>query len=220
MKDLLIEAVRIVADNASWMGWNSFLAIVPLVLSLILFRSKLASPERWQRSIIWWIGVLTFVGFLPNAPYILTDIIHFISDVQRESSILTITLIYIPLYVAFLMLGFEAYVLSLLNVRFYLKRCGLTRYIFTVEVVLHALSAIGVYLGRFLRLNSWQIVTNPHYVVGSIDDLLAKQPLITIAVIFIIISGLYALLKPVHLAIFHDWSRSKQRLINGRCERV
>ncbi len=216
MKDFLIEAVKIVIRNADWMGWNLFLAIVPLGLSFILF----GRGGRRHRSILWWIGVLTFVAFLPNAPYILTDIIHFISDVQRNRSILTITLVYIPLYLAFLTLGFEAYVLSLLNVRSYLKRCGLARYVFKAEIALHALSAIGIYLGRFLRFNSWQIVTHFDTVISSIDDLLAKRPLIAIAVTFIIISSLYSLLKPVHLALFSRWKSRSKRFVNEECERV
>jgi uncharacterized membrane protein len=49
---------------------NLFLAAVPFILAAFLF-----VPPR-ARTAGWWIGVGTFVAFLPNAPYVLTDVIH------------------------------------------------------------------------------------------------------------------------------------------------
>ncbi len=222
LKSLIAEALRTVYHNADWMGWNLFLAVIPLVLSVFLFRrlqignSTVTVPrtaiEHRHQSLLWWLGVAIFVAFLPNAPYILTDIVHFVEWVQRGASIWTVTLIYIPLFFLFLTGGFEAYVMSLLNVGYYLKQRGLGRYIFAIELTLHALSAIGIYLGRFLRFNSWNILTHWNDVTSSlVDDVLAKGPLLTIAVTFIILTVLYALLKPVHLALSNYWKfRPKQ----------
>ena len=52
---------------------NLFLAFIPLVLSLWLFlrRSK-------RRTLLWWMVFVAFISFLPNASYLLTDIIHLI----------------------------------------------------------------------------------------------------------------------------------------------
>ncbi len=222
LKTLCIEALYTLRHNADWMGWNLFLAIVPLVLSVLLFRrlqignSTVTLPaiaiEHRHRSLLWWFGIAVFVAFLPNAPYILTDIIHFVEWVQRGASVWTVTLIYVPLFFLFLSSGFEAYVMSLLNMGYYLKQRGLGRYILATELTLHALSAIGVYLGRFLRFNSWNLLTHWNDVATSIfEDVLAKRPLMTIALAFIIITVLYALLKPIHLALSNYWKFHPKR---------
>ncbi|MCY7282219.1 MAG: DUF1361 domain-containing protein, partial [Cyanobacteria bacterium CAN_BIN43] len=100
VKYVLLNAIDILHSNARWMGWNLFLAIVPLILSVLLFRRTqlnssaiVESRHRRRRSWLWWLGVLTFIAFLPNAPYILTDVIHFINDVRYASSIWLITIV-------------------------------------------------------------------------------------------------------------------------------
>ncbi len=190
--------------NMRWMMWNTFLALVPLGLSLWLFRQKrgrsLARAERV--SLLWLGGFAAFVAFLPNAPYVLTDIIHLIDDIRRESSIWLIALVLLPQYLLFMLIGFEAYVLSLLNFGRYLKAQGQSRLVVPAELGLHALSAVGVYLGRFERFNSWDFVTNPYSVLDStIDNLAAKQPLVVITVTFLVIAGLYWLLKQITVAL-------------------
>lgn len=215
IRELLFQARHIIHHNTDWMGWNLFLAIVPLVLSIVLFR--LENSRQRLPAILWWLGVAVFVAFLPNAPYILTDVIHFVGAVQRERSIWVITLILIPLYVLFITVGFEAYVISLINAGAYLKETGQGRWIRKMEILLHFLSAVGIYLGRFLRFNSWDIVTRLDTLAMSVlDDVLGKRPLLAIALTFIIVMGLYSLLKPIHLAVANQWKfRPERRLLNS-----
>ncbi|WNZ46368.1 DUF1361 domain-containing protein [Leptolyngbya boryana CZ1] len=209
IKLLVSEAIRTVVNHADWIGWNLFLAFIPLVLSVFLFRRtpivKTAIEYR-HRSLFWWLGVAVFVAFLPNAPYILTDIIHFVNWVRAGASIWVVTLIYVPLFVVFLTAGFEAYVMSLMNAGYYLKQRGLRHYVFPMELTLHALSAIGIFLGRFLRFNSWNILTHWNDVAASlVEDVFDRQPMITIVITFIILTLLYALAKPLHFAMSHYW---------------
>lgn len=221
IRELIFRTHHILYHSADWMSWNLFLAIVPLALSVLLFRQvgqSFSMPlEQRSRSLFWWLGVAVFVAFLPNAPYILTDIIHFVTAVQAGESIWAVTLILVPLYGLFLFAGFEAYVISLINLGSFLKRTGRARWIRKAELLLHFLSAIGIYLGRFLRFNSWDIVTRLDVLATSVlDDVLGKRPLLAIAVTFLIIAGLYGLLKPVHLALAEYWkSRSKSRSLSS-----
>ena len=101
----LHDALKIAQGNLNFMVWNTFLAIVPLVISLWLFRGqptpllggdRRRSPRALPRpSILWWIGFATFIAFLPNAPYVLTDIIHLIREIRfvRSTSIITFVLV-------------------------------------------------------------------------------------------------------------------------------
>ncbi|OLP20248.1 hypothetical protein BST81_00445 [Leptolyngbya sp. 'hensonii'] len=190
----------VVSRNVRWMTWNLFLAFVPLGLSFWLFR-----PGR-SRSLLWWIGLITFVAFLPNAPYVLTDIIHLINDIRRGYSVWTITLLLIPQYLLFMMAGMEAYVLSLINLGSYLKRQGWGKFVIWAELALHILSAIGIYLGRFLRYNSWDIVTRLDTLATTvIDDLVAKRPAFVMFITLVVITSLYWLMKQMTLAIGAYW---------------
>lgn len=182
--------------SSRWMTWNLFLALIPLVLSFWLFRTAK------QRLVLWWMGLFLFVAFLPNAPYVLTDLIHLVFDIQSTDSLLFNTLVIIPKYVLFIGIGFEAYVLSLINLGDYLKRQGLAHWVLQGELLLHGLSAIGVYLGRIERFNSWDLMTRPHRVVRSVaDTFLDPQPLFFMILGFAVIAGLYWIIKQINLAL-------------------
>jgi uncharacterized membrane protein len=150
-----------------------------------------------NRSIFWWFGLFLFILILPNAPYILTDVIHFYDAVRILNSAWTITLVIVPIYTIFIGVGWFAYVFSLVNLRRYLNKCQLDRYIIFAEVGLHSLCAIGIYIGRFIRFNSWSLVTEPKQVLSILPgELIGKFPIVVILLTFAIITILYALCRP------------------------
>ncbi|MBD2123353.1 DUF1361 domain-containing protein [Trichocoleus sp. FACHB-262] len=192
----ILFAGKVLHRNSDWMAWNLFLALIPLGLSVWLFR------RSRQPSILWWLGLVVFVAFLPNAPYVLTDIIHLIYDIREGFSEWIVTLVLVPQYILFILAGFQAYVLSLINLGHYLNQRQRHRYVLWAELVLHALSALGIYLGRFLRFNSWDLVTRLDSVADKVvDDLVAKRPALVMFVTFIVITGLYWLMKEVTLGL-------------------
>lgn len=197
MEYLLKDALRAVSIHSGWMIWNLFLAFIPFALSFWLFRRR-----TLVRTWLWWFGFVMFIAFLPNAPYLLTDIIHLIRATRAGYSAWIIAVIIIPLHVFAIMGGFEFYVGSLLNQGHYLRRCGATRYIIPAELAVHALCAVGVYLGRFRRFNSWDLVTKPDSViVGILDDLTTKKPLLAIAITFVMITVAYFIMKEITLGL-------------------
>lgn len=214
MKDRLQNALLALKIHSGWIIWNLFLAFIPLALSVWLFRS----PRR-SRSILWWIAFLVFIAFLPNAPYLLTDIIHLIRAIRSDYSVWIITLVILPPHVIAIVAGFEAYVISVINLGYYLHRQGVSKYIVWVELMTHALSAIGVYLGRFKRLNSWDFVTQPDDVARSVlNDLISKRPLLVITATFIIITVLYWLMKQITLALLLRISLKRGGVIGQNSE--
>jgi uncharacterized membrane protein len=205
MKFLLTDVVKALNQYSGWIVWNLFLAFIPLALSFWLFtRSHPRIAQRSApRSLWWWIGLIFFIAFLPNAPYLLTDIIHLIQAIRADYSIWITTLIFIPLHVCAILLGWEAYVISVINQGLYLERQGSKKFILLSEILVHALSAVGIYLGRFLRFNSWDLVTRPDILLFStIDSLAAKKPLLVIFITFTILTMLYWLTKQITLGVW------------------
>jgi uncharacterized membrane protein len=193
-EQLIAKVLQVLSINMRWMTWNLFLALIPLLLSIWLFRNNRG------RSWLWWLGFLVFYAFLPNAPYLLTDVIHLIHDIRTIQSVWLITLVLIPIYLVVILGGFEAYVISLINLGHYLHRIGKTQWILWVELITHALCAIGIYWGRFLRFNSWDFITQPDALLTrGVEELLGKQPLIIIAITFLVLFILYWIMKQVTL---------------------
>ena len=197
MNALLVAAWTAWNRHSGWMAWNLFLAFIPLALSVWLFRRTSQS-----RSILWWVGFLVFIAFLPNAPYLLTDIIHLIQAIRTNYSVWIITLVLIPQHLLAILAGFEAYIVSLINLGYYLHRQGARKFIIWAELMTHALSAVGIYLGRFKRFNSWDLVTQPNDLLETvIDDLTSKRPVLVIAITFVVLTVLYWLMKQVTLGL-------------------
>ncbi|MBD2017492.1 DUF1361 domain-containing protein [Microcoleus sp. FACHB-53] len=197
IRDLLANAWQAWNIHSGWIAWNLFLAFIPLALSFWLFRRASQS-----RSLLWWVGFLVFIAFLPNAPYLLTDIIHLIKAIRDYYSVWIITLVLIPPHIIAILAGFEAYVVSLINLGHYLKQQRVGQYVLWAELLTHALCAIGVYLGRFKRFNSWDFLTQPDDLARSVvDDLTAKRPVLVIVVTFVVLTVLYWVMKQVTLGL-------------------
>ena len=203
-------------ERTNYVVWTITLVLIALDFWLM--------GQQRSRTLHWWLGFLIFIAFLPNAPYVLTDVIHLIDDIRLNNySVWIITLVLIPQYLLFIGGGFEAYVLSLINLGEYLKRQGWGKCILWVELAIHALSAVGIYLGRFLRFNSWDFVTQPKVLAHSVvDDLADKRPVLVIAITFVVITGLYWLMKQVSLGIIERQARiaAKQRKSNTNSQQA
>ena len=202
MTTWLINGLDTAYGNLSFMVWNSFLALIPLFLSFWLFRDR----TDHARPIAWWLGFMVFVAFLPNAPYVLTDIIHLVKDIRGGASMWAIALILVPQYFLFISLGVIAYTLSLVHLGRYLCREGKSRWVLPTELTLHALTSVGIYLGRFPRFNSWDLLTRPMAILSDVLSLLtSKWPLAVMIGTFLILTVLYWLLKQLTLATILYW---------------
>lgn len=190
----------------SWLG-------VVLAVALALWRWGV-NPSHTRQPWLWWLGVVVFIAFLPNAPYVLTDIIHLIRG-TRLGGIPTwvIALVFVPIHVTAIVLGFEAYVISILNVAYCLKQQGAKAWILPMELTIHALCAVGIYLGRFIRFNSWDLVTDPLDVLtDTLNVLTSRRPLAVIVVTFLILTVLYWLLKQITLGLKLRFDYARQGL--------
>jgi uncharacterized membrane protein len=175
-------SVALVIARILWTGqvrygfliWNLFLAWLPLVFALLACDEHRAETRRGWR-------FLGFAGawllFFPNAPYIFTDLIHLTNRFLYHFWI-DLTLILICAFTG-LVIGFVSlYLMQGIVSRIYGR---MTSWLFVAAMV--GLSSFGVYLGRFLRFNSWDIFTKPAKLYDGIGSW-ASDPLsspITIA---------------------------------------
>lgn len=197
MESILGNALGTFDRHSGWIVWNLFLAFIPLVLSFWLFRRRTKT-----RSFGWWALFIVFVAFLPNAPYLLTDVIHLINAIRSGYSVWVVTLYFIPLHLFAILSGFEAYVISLINLEHYLKRQGASQFITWADLITHALCAVGVYLGRFIRFNSWDLVTEPRNILlTTFDQLTSRTPFLVMVITFVVLTILYWVFKQITIGL-------------------
>jgi uncharacterized membrane protein len=131
--------------------WNLFLAAIPYVASLafeVLDRYRRVRPLQWICFAVWLL-------FLPNAPYIITDFIHL-----KPRPLIPLwydVLMLLSCAGAGLLLGYASVmIVHRIVARHYGAFAG-----WATALLALFLSAFGIYLGRFLRWNSWEAVTDP-----------------------------------------------------------
>jgi uncharacterized membrane protein len=134
----------------AFLVWNLFLAWIPYVCALLLARLGRARAPFWT---LVPLGAI-WLAFLPNAPYLVTDVVH----VQRDPS----RLVYdIPVFAVVALAGVLLGVASLQPVhRLVAERYGATASI-AFPPLIAAATGFGVYLGRVQRWNSWSFVQTP-----------------------------------------------------------
>ncbi len=162
--------------NALWMSWNIFLGCIPFLLAWHLFQ-----PGR-KISFFWTLGLVFFILFLPNAPYIFTDVIHFreqLEVITRRRDLVLAT----AQYLIFLAIGYMLFVESYRRFEKFIlgKRYYQHRYI--VRLTTFATVSFGVWLGRVLRFNSWDLFVHPQRILLT-TRFLNDLPVITFILAF------------------------------------
>jgi len=145
--------------------WNLFLAWIPYLAALWI--------SRQQRQGAGWFslgaGLLVWLIFLPNAPYIVTDFVHF-------RAVPSVPLWYdLVLLFASASTGLLLGLLSLREVHFALKRWLSNTLAGVLIFISIGLAGFGVWLGRFQRWNSWDLVTRPHHLLSDIVNTLSQR---------------------------------------------
>ena len=143
--------------------WNLFLAVIPFAITSYL----VSLPKLNKIGFVLCFGI--WLLFLPNAPYIVTDLIHlrFNESYYIWLDILVVT--------SFVINGLLLFYFSLFDMKqflkFYLKNANISNY---ATIIILFLSSFGVFLGRFLRYNSWEILSNPKYLFIDIINIVIK----------------------------------------------
>lgn len=151
---LLVRAVYTESLTYFFYPWNLFLAIVPLLFSNLLLKQKTFNYKSVLLLGFWLL-------FLPNAPYLVTDIFHFF---ERPPVPMWFDLM---LVVSGAWNGILLCMISLFQVEGFLKRVYKPGLINILMFLLFISCGYGIYIGRYLRYNSWDVFTNPVDIVKT-----------------------------------------------------
>lgn len=136
--------------------WNVFLAIIPYAITIYL-NSK---PNLSKLKLVFWSAI--WLAFLPNAPYIVTDLIH-IKAVYDSLLWLDILVV-----LSFALSGLLLFFMSIIDMQRLIKSNFKKLPITLITTIIIFLCGFGVYLGRFLRYNSWEIISQPQILFSDI----------------------------------------------------
>ena len=145
-----------------FLNWNLFLAWLPYALTSWLKQRQEKRLNRWKLAALFVLWLL----FIPNTFYILTDLFHLGSQNN------------VPLwYDLALIISFawNGLLLGILSVRQMEKTLqpwlGGKHELFFIYPIMW-LNALGVYIGRYLRFNSWDIIANPFNLMADIISMM------------------------------------------------
>ncbi len=163
---ITVRVLRTDSPQFLFLVWNLFLACIPLAFSRALRAASRRGASAWTQAPLFGLWLL----FLPNAPYILTDLVH-VSPPGGVVFWYDLGMI-LSCAAAGLLVGY----LSLLNVqRVVDEKLGKAAGWCTAGGAL-MLSGFGVYMGRVMRWNSWDVITDPVGLFGSVVHFLLHAP--------------------------------------------
>ncbi|MBL0685597.1 DUF1361 domain-containing protein [Aquimarina mytili] len=155
---LLIRIIKTDSLFFLFLIWNLFLAAIPYLITTLLSAKKV-------NRVIFWSGFTIWLAFLPNSPYIITDLQHI--RLSTLHSVWFDVLLILSFAVNGMIMGFAS--LQMMQ-KLLLERLSqkVTNYIIRLILIL---CGFGIYLGRVLRWNSWDILQNP---MGILSDILKR----------------------------------------------
>ena len=202
---MLVLARMAYSSTSGYSGlvWNLILAWIPFLLSYLAY--LLAWWRLTTYLLIPGFAVLWLI-FFPNAPYILTDMQHLGQSVGRVPTWYDVIML-----IWFSWTGMLMGVVSLnLMQEMVRRRAGRAAgWLFALTVAL--LSSIGIYVGRFIRLNSWDLLRSPGQAATNVFDWLADPSLRSLGFV-----SLYTLFFVFVYVTLHAFGRILQEGPDGR----
>lgn len=162
--------------------WNLFLAVIPFAITTYL----LSIPKHNKYSLFLWFGV--WLLFLPNAPYIITDLLHL---KKGSNHLLWLDILVVT---SFAFNGLMLFFFSLLDMKEILGSYLNKKFLNLIYITILFLSGFGVYLGRFLRYNSWEIIQNPVRLLNDISTIILHPTLHFEAWLFTFLFGSFLIM--------------------------
>lgn len=184
---ILLLTVRVIVTGELryvFLLWNLFLAVIPAVIVLRVIKGQPSKRFTVIAQLVAWLL------FFPNTFYLLTDFIHLDSP-DGVTKLFDAVLLF-----SFTISGFMLGIGSLMALHIWLapKISAKNAWYFVSSVI--GASSFAVYLGRYLRWNSWDIAMNPLGLLFDVSDRFINpsahpRTFTTTFLFFVIISAVY-----------------------------
>jgi uncharacterized membrane protein len=180
---VLLERTHTLVNGSQdypFLNFNLALAWIPLLAALA---ASVARRNRITFFLVMPLCTVLWLMFFPNAPYLLTDFQH-LSFSYGSSPVWLDVILLIWFAWTGLLLGIASlYLMQEIVTRAFNREVG---WIFAIVAVI--LSSVGVYLGRFLRWNSWDLLQDPLSIArdmyGIVRHPLANLPTYVFTILF------------------------------------
>lgn len=189
-------------DALGWLAWNLVLAWIPLGIALAASRC----PDAGLRGALRVPLLACWLLFLPNAPYLITDLIHLEGRTPRALGI------DIPLFGAFAVTGLLIFLVSLHVVHRLLLAATAPRRAWIAVLACVWLSSAGMYLGRVLRWNSWDVIDDPLRRLAELGAHLGDPSSLAVAATF---TAGFAVCLSLAYSGFHGLAGPRRREPSG-----
>lgn len=151
-----------------FMLWNLFLAWIPYLVSKVIYIRFRYTHKRFTFVNI--LLLLVWLAFFPNAPYIITDFFHL--NLKDP----------VPLWFDLILIGsfaFNGLYLGLDSLNIIQKIIASVNrlYGWIFAIISLFLGSVGIYIGRYLRWNSWDIITHPEILIKDVYILIFNPAL-------------------------------------------
>jgi len=147
-----------------FLNWNLFLAFLPWA-----FSSVAILKPRFAKSNIFIVCLMAaWLLFFPNAPYILTDLFHL--RLETNMPIWFDLVLILSFAWTGLLFGF----LSLWDIEKILKTKINAHWVTVISILFLMVGSFGIYVGRYLRWNSWDIISEPFSLIYDIKERLVN----------------------------------------------
>ena len=148
--------------------WNMMLALIAYDFAVLTRYFK----QAWLFPILF----ILWLVFYPNTFYMITDIVHmhWVGDTLWNKASLHLFMVFVPSILFGIYCGIESWLILLERFKF----SWWTELLATL--VLSVISSMAIYIGRYDRLNTWDIVSNPGQVVQKLLETFQRERLLFI----------------------------------------
>lgn len=191
-----IGAITNTSMSFWYLLWNLLLAWIPFGLSIWI---RMLLRKRHWFDWLPLIATVLWLGFLPNTFYMLTDYIH-LGEMERANMVYDVAMFTVLIFTG-VGLGFASLAIVHIELRKRLSEMQAWR---VVLAILFA-SSFAIYIGRYLRWNTWDILTSPAGILFDISERIIRpfahaQTFTTTATYFVLLSlGYFCLWRIVGL---------------------
>ena len=160
---LLCARIFITGDlTYLFLVWNLFLAFIPFAITEWLPTLERFAQRKRELAIVLFVWLL----FIPNSFYILTDLFH-LDKFDSAPKWFDLLLIF-----SFAWNGIVLGIVSIRRTEVILESISGRRFSLFIIFIVMWLNAFGIYIGRYLRFNSWDIIAQPFSLFKEMFEVL------------------------------------------------